>query len=259
MIRTEKLSIYFDGEHYDAWTEREIDIPFYKEQVDKYSEPVLELGCGTGRITIPIAREGHDIIGLDISDKLLEKAKEKAEEEDISIEWVQGDMRNFSLDKRFNLIFIPFNSIHHILTLEDMEKVLNNVKKHLRPNGRFIVEFFNPDLSILNREPTEEHDVIEYQDPEERGEIKITESTDYERAKQLMHLSWFYESDGRKKEREWTIRVWFPKEVNAILKYNDFKIEQKYGDFDESPMTNNSSQQILVCKKKQNNYTSRRT
>jgi len=256
-MRAEELSIYFDGKHYDAWTEREVDIPFYKRQVKRYDDPVLELGCGTGRITIPIAREGYEIIGLDLSEKLLETARKKYKKENLNINWIKGDMRNFSLDKKFNLIFVPFNTIHHILSLEDMEKVLKNIRKHLKQDGRFIVEFFNPDLEILNRDPTEEHKVTEYEGP--GGEVKVTESTDYERAKQLMHLSWFYESNGEKMEREWTIRVWFPKEVDAILKYNDFKIEKKYGDFDESPMTNNSAQHILVCKKRENNYTPKKT
>ncbi len=247
-----KSPIYFDGEHYDSWTEREVDIPFYKEQVKKYGEPVLELGCGTGRITIPIARKGHEITGLDISKQLLERGKEKAEEEDLDIEWIRGDMKDFYLDRKFNLIFVAFNSIHHILTLEDMEKVLKNVKEHLKPDGRFIIEFFNPDLDILNRDPTEEHDVIEYEDPKGRGKVKITESTNYERANQIMHLKWFYELDGKVKEKEWSIRVWFPKEVEAIIKYNGLEIEHKYGDFDESPMTNNSAQHILICKKRQN-------
>ncbi len=255
-MRRKELSIYFDGKHYDAWTERDVDIPFYKSQVEKYGDPVLELGCGTGRITIPIAEEGHEIIGLDISDKLLKRAKEKIDKEDLDIKWIKGDMRDFSLNKKFKMIFIPFNSIHHILTLDDMEKVLENVREHLKPDGRFIVEFFNPDLNILNRDPAEEHEVTEYEGP--KGEVKVTESTDYERAKQLMHLSWFYDSNQEKEEKEWTIRIWFPKEVDAILKYNEFKIEHKYGDFDESPMTNNSAQQILVCKKRQNNYTAKR-
>ncbi|MFW5952701.1 MAG: class I SAM-dependent methyltransferase [Candidatus Natronoplasma sp.] len=248
-MRTEGKSIYFNGKHYDAWTERNTDIPFYKKQVKKYGDSVLELGCGTGRITIPIANEGYDITGLDLSKKQLERGKKKAEANGLDIGWINGDMRNFSLDKKFNLIFTPFNTIHHVLTLEYMEKMLENVKNHLNPDGRFIVEFFNPDLDILNRDPTEVHDVIEYEDPEGKGKVKITESTDYEKAKQLMHLTWYYSHDGSKKEREWTIRVWFPKEVDAIMKYNGFKIEHKYGDFDESPMTNNSAQQILVCRK----------
>jgi len=246
-MRAEELSIYFDGEHYDSWIERDVDIPFYKGQVERYDDPVLELGCGTGRITIPIAREGYEIIGLDISKQLLDTAREKSKKENIDIDWINGDMRNFSLNKKFKLIFIPFNTIHHILNLDDMEKVLKNVRKHLKPDGRFIVEFFNPDLEILTRDPTEEHEVTEYEGPE--GEVKVTESTNYERAKQLMHLSWFYESNDEKVEKEWTIRVWFPKEVDAILKYNCFEIEHKYGDFEESPMTNNSAQHILVCKK----------
>ncbi|MFP4186410.1 MAG: class I SAM-dependent methyltransferase [Candidatus Natronoplasma sp.] len=250
-MKEQPIPIYFDGKHYDAWTKREIDIPFYKKQVKKYGDPVLELGCGTGRITIPIGKEGYDIIGLDLSKKLLERAKEKAEEDDLAPKFIQDDMRDFSLEKTFNLIFIPFNSIHHILTLDEMEKVLNNVKKHLKPGGRFVLEFFNPDLDILNRDPKEEHEVIKYQDPDGKDEIKVTECTDYESAKQLMHLTWYYDIEGKTKEREWTVRVWFPKEAETILKYNHFEIEYKYGDFDGSRFTNNSAQQILICKKMQ--------
>ncbi len=245
----ESLPIYFDGEHYDAMTERKIDIPFYKRQVEKYGDPVLELGCGTGRITIPIAKEGHKIIGLDISKELLRRAKSKAEKSDLEIDWIRDDMRTFSLNKRFNLIFVPFNSIHHILTLEDMEMLLKNVKNHLRPEGRFIIEFFNPDLDILTRDPEEEYPVMEYDHPETRGSVEITEKVRYEKASQLMHLTWFYEYGDTTKKREWTNRIWFPKEVHEVLKYNGFKIEHKYGDFDESEFTNNSGQQIVICKK----------
>ncbi len=248
MKSNQDLPIYFDGKHYDAWTERTVDIPFYKDQVKKYGDPVLELGCGTGRITIPIAEDGYDIIGLDISKKFLKRGKEKAKKEGSDVSWIEGDMRNFSLDKSFNLIFIPFNSIQHILSLEDLERVFQNVKRHLNPEGRFITEFFNPDLDILNRDPQKEHEVIEYEDPDSEGKVEITEKTSYEKAEQILHLTWFYDFEDSKMSREWTSRVWFPKEVDAVFKYNGFEIEHKYGDFDRSPFTNNSGQQIVVCK-----------
>ncbi len=248
-MKKQPIPIYFDGKHYDAMTEREVDIPFYKRQVKKYGDPVLELGCGTGRITLPVAEESYRIIGMDISKELLKRAKEKAEEKNLQVKWIQGDMRNFSIDREFNLIYVPFNSIHHILSLEDMEKVLKNVKNHLKPRGRFIVEFFNPDLDILNRDPQEEYSAIEYEHPERDEKIEITEKVHYEKASQLMHLSWFYNFGDRTKKRKWTNRIWFPREVDAVLKYNGFEIEHKYGDFDESEFTNNSGQQILVCKR----------
>ncbi|MEF8873872.1 MAG: class I SAM-dependent methyltransferase [Candidatus Thermoplasmatota archaeon] len=248
-MKTKALPIYFDGKHYDAWTEREVDIPFYKKQVENYGDPVLELGCGTGRITIPIAREGYDITGLDISRELLRRGKEKAEKDELDIRWIEGDMRKFSLDRKFNLIFVPFNTIQHILSLEDLERVFENVKRHMNTDGRFIVEFFNPDLDILNRDPQEEHEVMEYDNPDGEGRIKITEKTSYEKAKQMLHLKWFYNFEDRRVTREWTSRIWFPKEVDEVFKYNDLEIEHKYGDFDESPFTNNSGQQIVVCKK----------
>lgn len=210
----------------------------------------MELACGTGRLTIPIAKEHHDIMGLDISKPFLKHAEKKASEEDIYIDWIRGDMRRFSFEKNFGLIFVSYNSIHHILTLDALERVLKNVKEHLKKDGRFIVEFFNPDLEILNRDPEEKHESATYQDPDSGGEIKIMEKTRYHRARQLIDLTWFYESgDEVLMTREWTIRAWFPKEVDTVLKYNGFKIEHKYGDFDKTPFTNNSGQQIIVCKK----------
>jgi len=246
-IEDDKVPVYFDGMHYDAWTEREVDIPFYLDQVAEYGEPVLELGCGTGRITIPIAEEGWDIVGLDVSERFLKHAREKAQEEDLEIDWMRGDMRDFSLDEKFSLIIVPFNTIHHILELDGLERVLNNVKRHLKEDGRFIVEFFNPDLDILNRNPDDEHEILSYELPE-KGEIVVREKTNYRKADQLMHITWIFDSEEKEFFKEWIARVYFPKEVDTILNYNGFLIEEKYGDFDASPFTNNSGQQIVVCK-----------
>lgn len=244
-----QYSVYFDAKHYDSWTNREIDIPFYINQINEYGDPVLELGCGTGRLTLPIAEKEYKVVGIDTSRILLNYGRKKRNKKNLDVKFIQADMRNFYLNQKFNLILIPFNTIHHILSLDNIEKVLDNVKNHLSEEGRFIVELFNPNFDILNRDSNKKHNVVTYKDPYTEKEIDIYEKTRYDTAKQLLHLTWFYETEADViKKREWKVRVWFPKEVDTLLSNNGFQIEQKYGDFDESPFTNNSGQQIIICK-----------
>ena len=104
--------LYSDGRHYDLGNKGQVaDIPFYLKQIDKYGGPVLELACGTGRITIPVAKKGIQITGLDVSTAMLAHARRKSRAEGLQIDWVEADCRDFSLDERFSLVFFPFNSI----------------------------------------------------------------------------------------------------------------------------------------------------
>jgi len=129
-IDTEPL--YRDGLHYDAQhVEIVEDIPFYIAQAQKAGGSILELACGTGRITIPLARQGFDVTGLDISEGMLKIAKEKAEMEHLSCTFLHADCRKFSIPRKFNLIFLPFNSIAHIHDIGSFEGLCNAVKTTL--------------------------------------------------------------------------------------------------------------------------------
>lgn len=113
---------------------------FYKKWLPKDKEAnILELCCGTGRLTIPIAKEGYNITGVDYTASMLNQAIAKANKEQLSIDFVQEDIRTLDLGKRFDFIFIPFNSIHHLYKNEDLFKVLKIVKKHLQENGIFLL------------------------------------------------------------------------------------------------------------------------
>lgn len=152
----EDIPIYEDGRHYDEMVHFEDDVDFYKECVDEYGGPVLELACGTGRVTIPIAEDGVDTVGLDISHHRLELAREKASKKDVDVDFVEDDMRDFEFDKKFGTIILPANSMQALTELEDHEKLFSSVRKHLKDDGRFIFQIFNPDLNILTRDPDEE-------------------------------------------------------------------------------------------------------
>ena len=139
-MKIDHEEIYRDGKHYDALNNFNHDVPFYLEMAKSYGESTLELACGTGRITLPLAEKGIDIIGLDISKGMISEAKEKAQKQNLDIELLIGDVRDFNLAKKFSLIIFPFNSICHLHDYESINACFENVKKYLQPNGRFIID-----------------------------------------------------------------------------------------------------------------------
>jgi SAM-dependent methyltransferase len=241
--------LYNDGRHYDLQTRDVVeDIPFYLRQARKYGEPVLELACGTGRITIPIAEQGIKITGLDISEPMLSQARKKAAAKRVNVEWVQADCRNFKLGKKFRLIFLPFNSITHLHDLESIEACFFCAKRHLARDGRFIIDVFVPAMGILMRDPSKRYPVAEYPDPDGKGTVTITENNVYDGAAQMNRIKWYYSIGGGKEFiKENNMRMFFPQELDALLKYNGFVIENKFADYGEAPFSSDSGKQLVIC------------
>ncbi len=249
-MQKEEIPMYLDGKHYDSMYSIEEDIPFYLECIEKYGEPVLELACGTGRITISAAEKGEDVTGLDISGSMLKTAREKASKKDLFPDLIKADMRDFHLNKKFNTILLPANTLQILTGDEDLKDVFSKVYQHLSDEGRFIFQIFNPSLEKLTVDPEEEFTVTKYEDPYDGKKIKITEQTDYDTSKQIMDLKWYYHKEGEViSKRDWKLRVIFPKEIDLLLNHCRFEIEEKYGDFDRSDFTDDSSTQILVSRK----------
>ncbi len=243
------LSLYNDGRHYDLLMPGPNDLPFYRGQVNKYGEPVLELACGTGRLMVPLRVAGADIVGLDCSSAMLNVARGKAARSGVTIELLEGDVRDFSLDRTYRLIYIADNSLSHLLQREDIETCFRCVRRHLAPEGRFIVDIFTPSAHILARDPSQRFPVGEYGDPDDGRRIVVTETTKYDPATQVNHITWYYQKDGGE---SWDVplklRMFYPQEIDALLGYCGFTIERKYGDFDERPFGAESAKQLIVCK-----------
>jgi SAM-dependent methyltransferase len=242
--------LYDDGRHYDLHNSHVVeDIPFYLRQAKKYGEPVLELACGTGRITIPIAEQGIQITGLDVSEPMLSQAKKKAATKGVNVEWVQADCRSFKLSKKFRLIFFPFNSITHLHDFESIEACFSCVRNHLTREGRFIIDVFVPKMEYLMRDPSKRYPVAEYPDPDGNGTVTITESNVYDNAAQINKITWYYDIGGGKKQftKQNNMRMFYPQELDALLECNGFTIETKLGSYSETPFTSESWKQLPIC------------
>jgi SAM-dependent methyltransferase len=243
-------ALYFDGRHYDLQHKGITDdIPLYLDLARQYGGPVLELACGTGRVSIPLAEQGLEVTGLDIAKPMLDRARCKAVDAGVSIDWVEGDCRAFSLDKKYRLILFPFNSIAHVHTGEDIEKCLTCVRSHLAPSGRFVLDIFNPKIEILLRDASRRYPVAEYEDPDGRGTVTITENNVYDRAAQVNRIKWYYTvgNDPREFVRELNMRIYYPQELDNLLRSSGFTLEHKFGDCDKQPFSSGSPRQIVVC------------
>jgi SAM-dependent methyltransferase len=243
--------LYFDGRHYDLQHAGITDdIPFYLTEADRWGGPVLELGCGTGRVSIPLAVKGFDVTGLDTSRPMLDHARKKARDANVSVRWVEGDCRDFDLGRKYSLVIFPFNALAHLHDHESTEACLACVSAHLETTGRFIVDIFNPRLDILLRDASERYPVAEYADPDGRGTVVITENNVYDSASQINRIKWYYRIGGGSREtvRELNMRIYYPQELNGLLRWNGFAIENKYGDCDRTPFSSASPRQIVVAR-----------
>lgn len=222
------------------------DIDFYVELARKSGGPVLELGCGTGRVLLPIARAGIDIVGLDLSPYMLDVCRKKREREPVDVQnrirLVQGDMRSFDLERAFTLITTPFRGFQHLLEVEDQLACLHSVRQHLAPRGWFILDLFNPSLPRLaETEPGEEFgEEPPFQMSDGREVVRTHRITDQDYHRQIIHPELIYtitHPDGKQEKHihAFAMRYFFRYEAGHLLARCGFKVEALYADYDRSP------------------------
>lgn len=238
-----------DGQHYDALKAQE-DILFYRTQAQHATGPVLEIGCGTGRVTLPIAADGVAITGLDISAAMLEEAERKAQQQGLSIRWVEADAQQFDLGQRYALLLMPFNVLQFFHDAQALQQVLSNVKKHLAPDGRFAFDVFNPQVSFLAADPQQRYERARYPDPHGSGEeIVLEETREYIADRQVIKSTRYYHLGTTRNRwiRTLELRCFFPCELDLLIQHHGFHMEDKLGNFDGTPFSSHAPKQILIC------------
>jgi SAM-dependent methyltransferase len=243
-------NIYQNARHYDLLMPGPHDLPFYQRQVARWGEPVLELGCGTGRLSVALAAARIDVTGLDIEATMLEEAHHKARNLGAAIELVHADCRDFSLDRQFRLVFFANNSLAHLLTRSEVERCLHCVRRHLAPEGRLVLDLFMPSLRVLTRDPAQSFPVGRYDDPGGDGLVTVTETNRYDAATQVNHITWHYQWENKSDivHVPLDLRMFYPEEIDALLTYNGFFIDQRFGDYEENPFRSDSPKQLIVCR-----------
>lgn len=244
--------LVYDADIYDGMNTDIADLPFYSRWLkEKKDGKILELCCGTGRLTIPLVQEGYTITAVDNSPSMLAQAKAKTDELNLHIQFIESDMRTLDLPEMYDIIFIPFNSIHHLYTNQDFFDVLAGVKKHLKEDGYFIFDCFNPDIRYIVNAEKEEQIVADYTTKDGR-QVVIKQTMIYENTTQINRIKWHYYINGKfDSVQNLDMRMFFPQELDSYLNMYGFEIIHKFGGFQEEAFEDKSAKQIVVCKKNQ--------
>jgi SAM-dependent methyltransferase len=247
-VSTLNSDLYEHPTLYDALLPAEAHVPYYLDLARQASGDVLELACGTGQLTAPIAAAGLPTAGLDLSAPMLTAARERAAAANVSVEYVPGDMRNFDLGRRFALIFIARNSLLHLHSTEDLLAAFAAVKRHTAPGGIFAFDIFNPNVRLLARPPEQRFPVFE-KETESFGKLSVEETTDYDPATQVGRSRWYISAPG--KPDAWVLpldlRNIFPQELPLLLAAGGFHLKSRMGDLYETPFHSNSRSQVCLC------------
>jgi ubiquinone/menaquinone biosynthesis C-methylase UbiE len=257
----EDRAAQFYAETYDesvpGWPD---EIGFYREMAadaTRAGVSILELACGTGRVAIRLAREGAGIVGLELSQKMLDMALRKS----VGLEnprWIRGDMRSFQLDEAFGLVIIPGHSFQHLNTPEEQLACLGCVKRHLTPEARLVVHLDHQDMAWLGElvgpkggrfEPTGQ-----FTHPLAGKPMQTFRAWSYERSTQtaICQTRWEEIDAAGNVADSWhrgpiRLHCVFRFEMEHLLARAGFAVEFLYGDFSRRPLCDSSSEMIWVA------------
>ncbi len=242
-------SRYYDGA-YELIRDPSGDVAFYRKLAHEAQGPVLELGCGTGRILLAIAVDGIPCTGLDASPRMLDALRRK--EAPSTLRLVCAPMQDFDLGPdRFKLIFAGFRVFQHLYTVEDQLACLACVRRHLAPGGSFAFDVFAPNLDRVRRTREPEREDVRF---EQDGEqiVRYT-AVDFDHVHQLMRLRMRYErSQGGEvidnEIVEMRMRYFFRYEIEHLLARAGFDEVQILGGFDGRPYDYTSGETIVVAR-----------
>ncbi|MFC7442459.1 class I SAM-dependent methyltransferase [Laceyella putida] len=250
----------YDLPDYYDWTSTglERDTTYYVELAKACGGPVLELGCGTGRVSLAIARAGIPVVGVDNSAAMLERAKQKAEMIGLSkqVEWIEEDMSRLELKRQFPLIIIPYRSFLHLLTVSEQVETLKRVRRYLTDEGLFAFNVFVPRLWDLIEKDSKMAYCGAFPVPGTQELIEVNDYTEYDHFRQTAHIIRYmerYDKDGRQLERirtQFQLRYLFPTECNHLLTLCGFRVVNRYGTFHRSPFDEFSEELIIEAVKR---------
>ncbi len=222
---------------------------FYVEIAIAQGARILDLACGSGRFTIPLAEAGADVVGADLSEEMLDRARQAAEARGVAVELMRLDMRDFDLGGRvFDTILLAMNSILHLHTLEDFKGFFGAVARHLAPGGRLVFDAFVPNVALLARDPDKRY-LVDKVTHAEHGQVTVEEIVRYDPLTQVSHVEWYW---SRERETDFwrsdlALRQIFPQEMPLLVASGGLRLVERFGDFDGSALSADSPRQICVC------------
>lgn len=232
------------------------DIDFYHDLARASGGPVLEIGVGTGRIALPLAQEGMEVVGIDLNEPMLKVAQEKALEVaplSGSLRLIQADMRNFDLKRLFPVVIIPARTLLLATTEEDQIHTLCCAVSHLAPDGTMAFNLFYPDPEMLADDPDEEF-LLEVVEKPDGGRYVLTAKNHFDLDTQVnngVQIAEELDPAGevlRRQELAVTVRYLYPEQVVALCDRVGLVVIEMWGDFEGSELTEESDEIVVIAR-----------
>ncbi len=248
------IARYYDAENEDM----NADLELYSALAEQTGGPILDIGCGTGRIMLHLAGEGYHVAGVDTSKAMLDrgrrKLKNRVDLHDL-VTFYEGDALSYPLPDKYPLILIPFNGLMHFRTTHDQVKLLQHLSGFLADDGLLVIDLPNAGemfATVDDGAVTLERSFIE----PESGHLVMQQSVStLNRTEQLQYVTWIYDEIGannvvQRTVAPLTLRYIFPAELDLLLPVSGFQRTRRFGDYDQGPFEEGCPRVIVVAQKK---------
>lgn len=234
------------------------DFAFYLELAKRARGPVLEIGCGTGRVLLPLAREGVIMHGVDNSGPMLRVLEDKLRQEPAEVrERVRlsaGDMREFRLAEKFELVILPFRPLQHMYTVEDQVRALRTAQFHLSETGRLAFDVFFPKFEAQAGSGEEFLD-LEWAEPESSRVVRrYFRMGSVDKVQQILSGTFTYRTfEGERLVQEEVeplkMSYYTYPQMRALFLLAGLEVVEEYGSFAKAPLDENAKEMIFVGKR----------
>lgn len=238
-----------------------VDLPFYLDLARRSGGPVLELACGTGRVLLPIAREGIAIHGVDNSAPMLSALRKNLQREpkDVRelVSVIEGDMRTFRSNRQYPLVIIPFRPVQHLYTVEDQLAAFKTAAFHLEDEGVLAFDVFFPKFELIYAGINEEIHELEWPHKADAGKIvrRYFRKESVDKINQNFTATFIFRTyQGGKVVQEETeplkMSYYTYPHLRALFLLAGLEIVEEYGSFARTPLDNNAEQMVFLLKSK---------
>lgn len=246
------IARYYDAEH----TDKTDDLLMYSRLIEQYDGPVLDIGCGTGRVMFHIAQEGMEAHGIDSEEAMLDRARFKLDMFPHlrgKLRFYQGDVLSIDLEQSYRMALLSYNSLMHFHEQSEQIALLKRLRGWIASDGLLVIDLPNAGEAFSSQEGdniTLERTFLEV----ESGHLVMQQATSYlDRVTQLMHVNWIYdEIDGdgvvRRTVAPVVFRYFFYPEVKLLLQLTGYEVEAVYGDTDEGPFEDGCERMVIYAR-----------
>ncbi len=242
MALTDDDHPYRDADLYDLeYADMHEDVAYYTAIAAQTSGELLELGCGTGRLLLPMSRAPVKIVGVDLSAAMLEGCRHKLAhvptEQRARVELVQGDFRTLRLGRTFATVLWPFNALHHCRNDEELAAAIDTLAVHLEPGGLLAIDAYLPDYELYDRDPNEQFEGRTFLDPRTGGLLESWEQGWWDPTTRIHHVVYHYQHrDGAVEKVHMSFHMWELPELHAAFARAGFRLLHEAGDFQDGPL-----------------------